>query len=86
MARRKAAKKPPVPVRRSMYSAQRRFVEWDTAMRLGIAGMVSVFVATVFFDVYFGDGVPNYPFAVYIGFIFGAILALVWKHWPWRNE
>lgn len=66
------------------FSRSRQSAQWDEAMRLGLVGLVSVFLFKTFYDVYLGDGTPNYPFGIYLGAVFGVVLAVVWKKWPWR--
>ncbi|MFH1442950.1 MAG: hypothetical protein ABIG96_02855 [Candidatus Micrarchaeota archaeon] len=62
-----------------------RDVRWDEAMRLGLAGMVATFLARTFYDTYLLGEIPDYNFALYHGIIFGAVVALVWKFWPWKR-
>ncbi len=66
--------------------SKRGGTDWEGAMRLGLAGLITAFVARVFYDTYIIGEVPDYNFALYHGIIFGAVVALVWRFWPWAKK
>jgi hypothetical protein len=64
----------------------REGARWEEAMRLGSVGLVSAFVFRVFWDAYYHGVSPDFNYALYHGIIFGVVVTLVWKFWPWQRD
>jgi hypothetical protein len=69
----------------SQANRQKRTVKWDESMKLGLVGLVSAFAFKMFSDTYIEGKVTSTSSALYLGIVFGIVVMLVWKFWPWRE-
>ncbi|MFH1750370.1 MAG: hypothetical protein ABH863_01695 [Candidatus Micrarchaeota archaeon] len=85
-AARSQVRRPGLRAKRAIEMREKRFIEWDEAMKLGVVGLVAAFVFRIFYDTYVEGIVPNSNIALYHAIVFGVVITFVWKYWPWRGE
>ncbi len=77
MAKKRASK--------SVSRRSRRVSKWEGAMKLGLIGLIAAFAFRAFYDTFIMGSTPDYNYALYHGIVFGVVVTLVWKFWPWQE-